>query len=336
MNKKAVIFGGTGFIGTFFAKQLIEYEGYDQIYLCDYITKNNKNYIDSYIYKNKKIKIINIDIREKIDLELDVDIDLVCNFAAIHREPGHEYHEYFQTNLKGAENVCNWADDIGCKNIIFTSSVAPYGGTEQEKTENTIPMPNTAYGISKLVAEKIHQIWQKDDDNKKLIIIRPGVVFGPGEDGNVPRLIKAIKKNYFFYTGNKNTVKAGVYIKELCLALAWCINFQGTSNKNYILFNMSMYPMPTMKEYVNTIQLILNKTSLILNIPFNLLLFSSYIINPLLNLFKPEHPFKPTRIRKLIKSNNIKPNFLLKNGYKFKYNLDSAMRDWKKDAPSDW
>ena len=62
-----------------------------------------------------------------------------------------------------------------------------------------MPMPDTAYGISKLVAEKIHQIWQKDDDNKKLITIRPGVVFGPGEDGNVPRLIKAIKNNYFLH-----------------------------------------------------------------------------------------------------------------------------------------
>ena len=336
MNKKAVIFGGTGFIGTFFAKQLIECEGYDQIYLCDYKTKGNKNYIDSYIFKNEKIKIINIDIREKINLELDTNIDLICNFAAIHREPGHEYHEYFQTNLKGAENVCNWADKIGCKNIIFTSSVAPYGGTELEKTENTMPMPDTAYGISKLVAEKIHQIWQKDDDNKKLITIRPGVVFGPGEDGNVPRLIKAIKNNYFFYTGNKDTVKAGVYIKELCLALAWSINFQSASDKNYILFNMSMYPMPTIEEYANTIQLVLNKKSLIINIPFNLLLISSYIINPLINFFQPEHPFKPTRIKKLIKSNNIKPDFLLKNGYKFKYSLDTAMRDWKKDAPSDW
>ena len=80
MNKKAVIFGGTGFIGTFFAKRLIECEGYDQIYLCDYKTKGNKNYIDSYIFKNEKIKIINIDIREKINLELDTNIDLICNF----------------------------------------------------------------------------------------------------------------------------------------------------------------------------------------------------------------------------------------------------------------
>lgn len=47
-----------------------------------------------------------------------------------------------------------FAERYGIRKILFTSSIAPYGAAEELKTEETIPMPNTPYGISKLVAEK--------------------------------------------------------------------------------------------------------------------------------------------------------------------------------------
>ena len=82
----------------------------------------------------------------------------VFNFAAVHRTPGHEDHEYFETNINGAENVVAFAEKYNRKKIVFTSSIAPYGAAEEEKFETTLETPNTAYGISKLVAEKIHRI----------------------------------------------------------------------------------------------------------------------------------------------------------------------------------
>ncbi|TRZ67277.1 MAG: hypothetical protein D4R98_04450 [Comamonadaceae bacterium] len=44
---------------------------------------------------------------------------LVANFAAVHREPGHEDWEYYETNLYGAENVCAWAESVGCKHLFY-------------------------------------------------------------------------------------------------------------------------------------------------------------------------------------------------------------------------
>lgn len=49
-------------------------------------------------------------------------------------------------------------------------------------------MPNTPYGISKLVAEKIHEVWQAKDKSRELTIVRPGIVYGKGEHGNMTRL----------------------------------------------------------------------------------------------------------------------------------------------------
>ena len=89
--------------------------------------------------------------------------DVIFNFAAVHRTPGHEDHEYFEMNIRGAENVVAFAEKWNIKKIVFTSSIEPYGAAEELKKEPTLPTPNTAYGISKLVAEKIHEKWQNGD-----------------------------------------------------------------------------------------------------------------------------------------------------------------------------
>ena len=71
--------------------------------------------------------------------------DVIFNFAAVHRTPGHEDHEYFETNIRGAENVEAFAEKWNIKKIVFTSSIAPYGAAEELKKETTLPTPNTAY-----------------------------------------------------------------------------------------------------------------------------------------------------------------------------------------------
>lgn len=49
----------------------------------------------------------------------------------------------------------------------------------------------------------------------ELTIVRPGIVYGKGEHGNMTRLYRGQKKGYFFYAGRKDTIKACIYVKEL-------------------------------------------------------------------------------------------------------------------------
>jgi hypothetical protein len=54
------------------------------------------------------------------------------------------------------------------------------------------------------------------------------------------RLIKAVNHRYFFFMGNRNTRKAGVYVKELCNAMWWVLQGQKKNGESVSLFNMSM------------------------------------------------------------------------------------------------
>ncbi len=335
----AVIFGGTGFIGTFFARHLVEDEGFEKIYLYDseaLVTKVSK-YRQNMLTSFSNVVFVEGDVRNPIEWVPIESVSLIANFAAVHREPGHEDYEYYQCNLLGAENVCNWANRVSCTKVIFTSSIAPYGPSEEVKDEGSIPSPTTAYGGSKLSAEKIHQIWQAREENiRQLVVVRPGVVFGPGEGGNVSRLIKAVKNRYFFYVGNKRTRKAGIYVKELCCAMTWVLNSQKAMANGVTVFNMSMNPGPSIQDYVEAIANVAKIKIWIPSVPSAFLVFIAYVIQGLLKPLAIQHPFDPLRIKKLIRSNNILPTYLVENEYDYKYSLDDALIDWKKDCPEEW
>jgi nucleoside-diphosphate-sugar epimerase len=338
--KCVVIFGGCGFIGSFVAKYFLDKLLFDKIILIDIepISSKNSFFRRKLIESDSRIDFICADVRRNLKkLSYLENITLVLNLAAIHREPGHDAREYFETNTLGAKNVCEFAEFVGCNNIIFTSSISPYGVSEEIKDEGTLPVPITAYGSSKLIAEKIHQIWQaKDKNNRRLVIVRPGVVFGPGEGGNVSRLIKAVLKRYFFFTGNQDTRKAGIYVKELCNAMWWGFERQEITGDKVSLFNLSMNPGPSIAEYVNVVCKVANVKRFVPSIPYWFLLSSSYCMDFLAKFLRIKHPFSPIRIRKLVLSNNILPTYLLENNYEFLYTLESAFSDWKESCPEEW
>jgi nucleoside-diphosphate-sugar epimerase len=335
----AVIFGGTGFIGTFFAEHLLKSASFSKIYLFDHepIETKASEYRKSLVNKLSAIEIVIGDVRKPISWRPAESVTLIANFAAVHREPGHEDFEYYATNIAGAENVCAWAEQVDCKEIIFTSSISPYGPSEEQKTEKSLPVPVTAYGGSKLVAEKIHQTWLSGDSlNRHLVIVRPGVVFGPGEGGNVSRLIKAVINRYFFYMGNRNTRKAGTYVKELCAAMWWVLQQQKANDSHLTLFNMSMNPGPSIEEYVEATCKVSGIQRTIPGVPYPALLAVAHVIDLVARPLGIKHPFSPVRIRKLVRSNNILPAHLVELGYPYQYTLETAFSDWKTSCPEEW
>ena len=219
---KYIIFGGSGFIGTHLIHLIKETNPQSTIYCFDIVMPGEEGVVPGIVEKNDGVIYKRVDVREKIDIKLDITgEDIVFNLAAVHRTPGHKPIEYFETNIRGAENVTEWAMQNNVKRMLFTSSIAPYGASEDQKNETTLPTPNTPYGISKLVAEKIHQCWA-DKNGTQLIIARPGIVYGKGEHGNMTRLYSGIKNHYFFYT-RKDTIKACIYVKELVNFFIWAL-----------------------------------------------------------------------------------------------------------------
>ncbi len=339
--KSAVVFGGTGFIGLYFIEKVLDEHLYDNLYIVD--TREPEDTFCKIKYKKlintNRVKFIKKDIREDLkEIIIDGELITILNFAAVHREPGHEEHEYGETNINGAHNICDFARKYDCKNIVFTSSIAVYGPGEHEKNEETIAKPSTPYGKSKLEAEKIHIDWQNEEPtNRILSICRPGVVFGAGEKGNVTRLVKFIKNRLFFYMNNKNLKKGGLYVKELINMIIW-VNEKQTKGQfpKSVLYNACMYPCPTIEDFAKNISKKVHHSGNFISLPGILINFFLFVSLIFTKIFKKNNSFNYYRLRKLFRSNTIIPQFLVKNQYIFKYDLSSSFDDWKKNDSSDW
>lgn len=327
------ITGGTGFIGTHLANLLKEVHPEARIYNLDIIKpgiplptvkdykpalKEGVEHASTFIY---------CDVRQPIELE-KIDItseDVIFNFAAVHRTPGHPDHEYFETNIRGAENVCAFAERHNIKKIVFTSSIAPYGAAEELKEESTLPTPNTPYGISKLVAEKIHQIWQASDKGRQLTIVRPGVVFGRGENGNFTRLYWGIRSHKFMYPGRKDTIKACIYVKELVQFMLYRVEHH---NSGVELYNCCYEPAYTIEHIVEAMKCVTDMNVKIPYMPGWLIMSAASLLGAL----GAPMGICPARVRKLQISTNICGKKLATSGYDFHYTFEEALADWYKDS----
>ncbi len=332
-----VISGGSGYIGGYTLNHLVENDLCEKVILLDiklprqelWSQETQKAFIE------RRVEFIECDVRHPIAWSSS-DVDVIFNFAAIHREPGHEPPEYFETNILGAENIVELADRIGCKSIVFTSSIAPYGHAHEARTESSLVVPYSPYGASKLAAEKIHQGWQLKGDGRSLVIVRPGVIYGPHEDGNVPRLKQALRKNLFCYVGNRKVQKAGGYVKELARSMLWVLDYMKEHDVNFVLYNFSFPQPPSLEEYVSTIEKVLSVKRLVPNIPYPAVLMMSHVMHAITATLGINQPVHPERIKKLKVNNLIIPQFLIDHNYPYAYDLKEAFEDWKRDAPQEW
>jgi nucleoside-diphosphate-sugar epimerase len=311
------IFGGSGFIGTHSVALIRERDAHATVYNFDLVENCHDG---QSVY-------VPCDVRKPIDADVQTSPDdVIFNFAAVHRTPGHPDNEYFETNIRGAENVCAFAEKHSISKIVFASSIAPYGAAEDLKYETTLPTPNTPYGISKLVAEKIHQIWQaRDTIGRKLLIVRPGVVFGKGENGNFTRLYWGIRKRIFFYVGRKDTVKACIYVKELVRFMLEQLEHQQNGTE---LYNCTFEPAFTIEQIAEAIKKVTGMKRKILKINSSLLMFAAGVIGA---IGGKKFGIHPARVKKLMISTNISGKKLAESGYTFHYSFEAALIDWFND-----
>lgn len=312
-----VIFGGSGFIGGHLIDTLRTREPGANIINADLVDNDHGG----------KCHWTRCDVRQPIELPGHTfgPGDVIVNLAAVHRTPGHEDHEYFETNVPGARHVCDFATRHGIDTILFTSSIAVYGTHESLNSEDTLPMPSSAYGISKAMAEDAHRAWQTAGADRRLIICRPGVVFGTGEGGNYTRLYKSLTQHKFAYPGRKDTIKACFYIKDLLDFFLQRLAEARPGDQE--LFNCTYNPAPTIEHIVQAMRTVGHMSAPVLRVPTWVLMPIAYMAKALGSPLG----ICPERVRKLMVSTNIDGSRLARH-YTPRYTLEEAIADWLKES----
>jgi GlcNAc-P-P-Und epimerase len=317
MNRNIVIFGGSGFIGN---------------HLIRTLAKNKQNRLISVDLREPETKLPGVDyrtndVRDLTGFDVEGEVDCIYNLAAVHTTPGHETYEYYQTNIGGATQVTAFARRRNVKEIVFASSISVYGVSEEPKSERSDPAPETAYGWSKLLAEGIHRSWLDENNGRRLIIMRPAVIFGQGEGGNFTRLARLLRKGFFIYPGRKDTVKACYYVGDLIRALL----FAQSQPDRYILFNACYPDRYTISEIVETMKKVHFFEAVTFVVPGSVLAGAATALLPFSKVGLGVHP---ERVLKLVRSTDIRPIWLEEHGYAARNQLTLAIEQWRADTQS--
>lgn len=219
-----VVVGGAGFIGTRLSKRFAS-------------TNVNFRLVDKVPSESFPEHGSMADVRSLDDLRAVMpENSILINLAAEHRDDVRPRSLYDDVNVQGARNLCQVAEEKGIKTIIFTSSVAVYGFASPGTDESGKLNPFNDYGRTKAEAEQIFLEWQgQNPDVRSLVIIRPTVVFGERNRGNVYNLLSQIASGRFIMIGKGLNRKSMAYVENVAAFIEYSLGFgPGIHLFNYI------------------------------------------------------------------------------------------------------
>ena len=218
--KNIIIFGGTGFLGSWIVKNFVKRDYKVTIFDLKIETELLKKLIGKDI---EKIKFLKGDVTNYDEVfEATVNMDHVVNLAGLmtpdcSRNPSLGA----EVNVLGSINVFEATKARGIKFVVYASSAGVFG--EKDKY---FPFPETHYGAFKLAVEGIARAYY-NEANISSVGIRPFVIYGPGREiggtATVTLACKAAKQSYN-YNLNFSGRAGFVYVQDVANLVEMSIN----------------------------------------------------------------------------------------------------------------
>jgi nucleoside-diphosphate-sugar epimerase len=246
--------GGSGFIGTRLAGRLLD--AGRMIRIIDIAP--------SHFYPQYWIEG---DVRDRNTFTAALrGCSALVNLAAQHKDNVRPRSLYEEVNVEGSRQVCLAAEETGIETIVFTSSVAVYGQVPVNCDESCAANPNSDYGRTKLEAEGVYRSWlARAPTTRTLVIVRPTVVFGERNRGNIYNLLRMIANRRFIMVGRGDNIKSIAYVENVAAVLQACLE----QVPGLRLFNYIDKPDFTMSELVRFVRAALKQdTRPYLTVPF--------------------------------------------------------------------
>jgi len=225
-----LITGGTGFIGSRLALQLLE-KGHTVTILGQ--ENNEAEAANKHLVavKGGEVVLASVTEREKIVSVLQ-GIDLVYHLAAAQHEANVPDQKFWDVNVSGTENVLQASVQAGVKRLIHGSTIGVYGtALEGQIDEQTALKPDNIYGITKREGEKLVRSFL---DKLPAVIIRISETYGPG-DRRLLKLFKAIKKKMFVMIGPGKNIHHLIYIDDLIAGFLLAASAEAAVGETFVL-----------------------------------------------------------------------------------------------------
>ena len=309
-QSRVLLFGGAGFIGSRLVQRLLAEQR--SVVIGDLVQSKC----------HPELSVI-CDVRNSSTLTGLVQGDTaIVNLAAEHRDDVRPVTRYHETNVEGARNVCATARLAGVSKIVFTSSVAVYGFHPGPVDEDAQLAPFNPYGETKMHAEEVYKAWAREDSSRTLVIVRPTVVFGEGNRGNVFNLLKQIASGRFVMVGSGTNFKSMAYVENVADFLVHALSLPpGIHTFNYV-----DGPDLNMNCLVEEVRTYMNRAKRAgFRIPKWLGLGTGHCLDALSWVTNRSFPVSAIRIKKFCESTQFKADRAALTGFRPLFSLQEGL-----------
>ena len=302
------IIGGSGFVGTRLISEL------NKTACLNYDINNSVSHSEITKY---------CDIRNIGSIPFHESTKVVILLAAEHRDDVSPTSLYYDVNVAGTKNVLDKMDEVGVKHLIFTSSVAIYGLDKKKPDESHPEDPFNHYGKSKWQAEKVIREWfEKDPEEKSVTIIRPTVIFGEKNRGNVYNLLRQIASGKFLMIGKGQNKKSMAYVGNV---VAFIKHRLELAEEGYHVFNYVDKPDLNMTSLLDVIEKNLNKKIPSIRIPVWLGFLGGYGFDFLAFVTRKKLAVSSVRVKKFVATTQFDASKVHSSGFKAPFTLEEGL-----------
>lgn len=321
MNR-CVIFGGAGFLGSTLARRLAASGKFEEVVIADLLPFPGK--------LPPGMRFVPCDVRSPIARHVVAQrARWIFNLVSVPRAPGEESNDDRETTLFGAQNISEFAAQIGCPNVFFRSSPEVYGTSEGAIDENHRLNPVSAHGLVNLAAELTHEIWQKSGAERRLVVLRPAWIYGPGGRGPAAQVVRAIRRGLFVFPGPRTHRKSYAYVEGVVES----IEFLMDRKEPLLICNYAETPTETVETLVKAVRRTSGLQMLQISLP-------NAVAAPLVGLLRVAMlgrcRLRAGHVRSLAQSSWILPTRLQELGFRFRYEFARSLDHWRRNAPEEF
>ncbi|MEE1418982.1 MAG: NAD-dependent epimerase/dehydratase family protein [Alistipes ihumii] len=248
--------------------------------------------------------------------------DLVILLAAEHRDDISPTNLYYDVNVEGMRNVLHAMEQNGVKRLIFTSSVAIYGLNKNKPDENHPADPFNHYGKSKWQAEEVLQQWYTSHSDWNINILRPTVIFGERNRGNVYNLLRQISGGRFLMVGRGENKKSMAYVGNIVAFIQFLID---EKTEGYNIYNYVDKPDFSMNELVALVSRVLGRHIPSIHIPYWIGMCGGLVFDLLAKISRKKLPISSVRVRKFCATTQFDAMKIQQSGFKVPYTLEEGL-----------
>lgn len=263
------------------------------------------------------------DVRNKDKLTEQLrGADIVVLLAAEHRDDVTPITKYYDVNVGGMQNTLAAMEANGVRRIVFTSSVAVYGLNKKNPNEEHEKDPFNHYGKSKWLAEMELEKWYKEHPDWNINILRPTVIFGERNRGNVYNLLKQISGGKFLMVGKGENKKSMAYVGNIVAFIQFLVEHK---REGYNVYNYIDKPDFTMNELVGHVSEVLKKHIPTTHFPYWLGMLGGYGFDVLAWILRKKLTVSSVRVKKFCATTQFDATKVMVSGFKAPYTLGEGL-----------